>query len=212
MVTGVTPKGVFVRIVDPPVEGRLMRGEQGLDVGDRLHVRLLSTDPQRGLHRFREGVMDGTSRNAAAHRRDAGVSRRKALRGAPAGVRRISAPRRARARRARSWRISATCSIGRFRSPMAPKNGKIPPVLSMGFGDRRASFRRWKRSTRASDRGEPLGCSPEQLFQGPVADALTHVGQIAMLRRMAGVPIKGENYFKADIQVGTVSSQQPLLG
>ena len=52
VVTGVTPKGVFVRIVDPPVEGRLMRGEQGLDVGDRLHVRVLSTDPQRGYIDF----------------------------------------------------------------------------------------------------------------------------------------------------------------
>jgi len=51
-VTGVTPKGVFVRIVDPPVEGRLMRGEQGLDVGDRLEVRLLSTDQQRGYIDF----------------------------------------------------------------------------------------------------------------------------------------------------------------
>jgi exoribonuclease-2 len=46
--TGVTPKGVFVRIVDPPVEGRLMRGEQGVDVGDRLRVRLLGADPARG--------------------------------------------------------------------------------------------------------------------------------------------------------------------
>jgi exoribonuclease-2 len=52
VVTGVTPKGVFVRIVDPPVEGRLMRGEHGLDVGDRLQVRLLSTDPERGFIDF----------------------------------------------------------------------------------------------------------------------------------------------------------------
>ena len=58
----------------------------------------------------------------------------------------------------------------------------------------------------ASD--EPLGCAPEKLFQGPIADALTHVGQIAMLRRMAGVPVKGENYFKASIAAGTVGSQQ----
>jgi hypothetical protein len=56
---------------------------------------------------------------------------------------------------------------------------------------------------------EPLGCSPEQLFQGPVADALAHVGQIAMLRRLASVPIKGENYFKAEIKAGAVSIQQP---
>ena len=46
---------------------------------------------------------------------------------------------------------------------------------------------------------EPLHVPAERLFQGPVADALTHVGQIAMLRRMAGGPIKGENYFVADI-------------
>jgi len=52
VVTGNTPKGVFVRIFDPPVEGRLMRGERGLDVGDRLHVKLLSTDPQRGFLDF----------------------------------------------------------------------------------------------------------------------------------------------------------------
>jgi exoribonuclease-2 len=52
VVTGNTPKGVFVRIFDPPVEGRLMRGEQGLDVGDRLRVTLLSTDPLRGFLDF----------------------------------------------------------------------------------------------------------------------------------------------------------------
>jgi exoribonuclease-2 len=52
VVTGVTPKGVFVRVLDPPVEGRLMRGEGGLDVGDRLRVTLLSTDPQRGFIDF----------------------------------------------------------------------------------------------------------------------------------------------------------------
>ncbi len=52
VVTGVTPKGVFVRVVDPPVEGRLMRGEQGLDVGDRVQVKLLSTNPERGFIDF----------------------------------------------------------------------------------------------------------------------------------------------------------------
>jgi hypothetical protein len=55
----------------------------------------------------------------------------------------------------------------------------------------------------------PLHAPAEKLFQGPVADALTHVGQIAMLRRMAGLPIKGENYFVADITAGQVGSNQP---
>jgi VacB/RNase II family 3'-5' exoribonuclease len=52
VVTGATPKGVFVRVLDPPVEGRVMRGEEGLDVGDRLHVKLLSTDPERSFIDF----------------------------------------------------------------------------------------------------------------------------------------------------------------
>ena len=54
----------------------------------------------------------------------------------------------------------------------------------------------------------PIACSMEQLFQGPVADALTHVGQLAMLRRLAGCPIKGENYFRADVVVGRVGLEQ----
>jgi len=53
-----------------------------------------------------------------------------------------------------------------------------------------------------------LEVSAEKLFQGPIADALTHVGQIAMLRRMAGVPLKGESYFVAEITVGRVGAEQ----
>ena len=53
-----------------------------------------------------------------------------------------------------------------------------------------------------------LGVSSEKLFQGPIADALTHVGQIAMLRRLAGAPVKGENYFRAGIAAGRVGPDQ----
>lgn len=56
---------------------------------------------------------------------------------------------------------------------------------------------------------EPLARPAEKLFQGPVADALTHVGQIAMLRRLAGVPIRGENYYVAKIEAGNVGPEQP---
>lgn len=59
----------------------------------------------------------------------------------------------------------------------------------------------------ASD--SPLPVSAEKLFQGPVADALTHTGQIAMLRRMAGCPMRGENYFRAEITAGRVGQDQP---
>lgn len=55
---------------------------------------------------------------------------------------------------------------------------------------------------------ENLACSCERLFQGAIADSLTHVGQIAMLRRIAGAPIRGENYSKADIQSGRVGAEQ----
>jgi len=53
-----------------------------------------------------------------------------------------------------------------------------------------------------------LQAPAEKLFQGPIADALTHVGQLAMLRRMSGAPMKGENYFVADIQAGRVGAEQ----
>jgi hypothetical protein len=55
---------------------------------------------------------------------------------------------------------------------------------------------------------DTLACSPQQLFQAPIADALTHVGQIAMLRRLAAAPMRAENYFQADIRVGRVGAEQ----
>jgi hypothetical protein len=53
-----------------------------------------------------------------------------------------------------------------------------------------------------------LRASTERLFQGPIADALTHVGQLTMLRRLAGAPMRGENYAKADIQRGRLGPTQ----
>ncbi len=54
----------------------------------------------------------------------------------------------------------------------------------------------------------PLGIPPERLFQGAIADSLTHIGQLAMLRRLAGVKIKGENYSRAQIDAGRVGAEQ----
>jgi hypothetical protein len=56
--------------------------------------------------------------------------------------------------------------------------------------------------------GEPLHASVEMLFQGPIADALSHIGQLAMLRRLAAAPIRGENYSKAEIVAGRVGPEQ----
>jgi hypothetical protein len=55
---------------------------------------------------------------------------------------------------------------------------------------------------------EPLADPPERLFQGPIADALTHVGQLATLRRAAGSPVLSESFYKAEIVVGRVGAEQ----
>jgi hypothetical protein len=55
---------------------------------------------------------------------------------------------------------------------------------------------------------EPLHAPMEKLFQGPIADALNHVGQIAILRRLAAEPVKAENYYKAEIVIGRVGVDQ----
>ncbi len=49
IVTGVTPKGTYARLIKPPVDGRVMRGDQGLRVGEKVRVKLLSTNPERGF-------------------------------------------------------------------------------------------------------------------------------------------------------------------
>lgn len=55
----------------------------------------------------------------------------------------------------------------------------------------------------------PIEVSLERLFQGPIADALTHVGQLAMLRRLAGEPAHGENFYVARIEMGRTGEDQP---
>jgi hypothetical protein len=56
---------------------------------------------------------------------------------------------------------------------------------------------------------QPLSkVSAEELFQGPIADALTHVGQLTLLRRLAGSPVRGENYRRAGIAAGRVGPEQ----
>jgi hypothetical protein len=58
---------------------------------------------------------------------------------------------------------------------------------------------------------EPLGHAAETIFQGPVADALTHVGQLALLRRLAGAPVRPESYARAAIAVGRVGPDQSAV-
>jgi hypothetical protein len=55
---------------------------------------------------------------------------------------------------------------------------------------------------------QPVHTSPEKLLQGAIADALTHVGQLAMIRRLAGEPVRGESYHDAEVVVGRVGEEQ----
>ena len=52
IITGVTPKGTFARLISPVADGLVRRGEQGLRVGEKVRVRLLSTEPERGFIDF----------------------------------------------------------------------------------------------------------------------------------------------------------------
>lgn len=53
-----------------------------------------------------------------------------------------------------------------------------------------------------------LGCPWTRLLQGPIADVLTHMGQLAMLRRLAGSAVRGENDFRAEIEIGRVGADR----
>ncbi len=53
----------------------------------------------------------------------------------------------------------------------------------------------------------PLACPVEKLVQCPIGDALTHIGQVVMLRRVAGSPIRAESYFTAEIVPGSVGEE-----
>ena len=59
IVTGVNQDGTYVRLLSPPAEGRVMRGEKGMDVGERVRVRLIATNPDRGFIDF-EGISQTT--------------------------------------------------------------------------------------------------------------------------------------------------------
>ena len=71
IVTGASPKGTYVRVAMPPIEGRVMRGTQGLDVGDRVRVRLDRIDIERGFIDFGTGVDGGYRTDFVARARNA---------------------------------------------------------------------------------------------------------------------------------------------
>lgn len=84
-----------------------------------------------------------------------------------------------------------------------------------GSGDWNVEVARFFDNLAALDRelaSDAFAGSPEQLIQGPLADALTHVGQLAMLRGMAGVPVRPESYARAEVVAGRVGLEQAPPG
>jgi hypothetical protein len=86
---------------------------------------------------------------------------------------------------------------------------------SEGSDDWQVEMRRFFDGLAALDRelaASPFVGSIEKLIQGPLADALTHVGQLAMLRGMAGAPVRPESYARAEIVAGRVGLDQAPPG
>jgi hypothetical protein len=83
------------------------------------------------------------------------------------------------------------------------------PVPAQGWNEDLARFYAALSALDASLASEqPLGISADILFQGPISDAFTHIGQLAMLRHMAGARVKSEVMVRADVVVGRVGAEQ----
>ena len=91
------------------------------------------------------------------------------------------------------------------------RGGRYRAVKLDDFSDQVASFHR-KLEALAEEigKGSPFrDTTPEQMLQGPFADAMTHVGQLAMLRRLSGSPVAPENFIVADVRAENLGPEQP---
>ena len=132
----------------------------------------------------------------------------KALRGAPPGYPDYRAEINSRTPHELMWHMTGLLGYART---MLNGGTYEPPWLPV-FADEVARFHSLLHELLV-DFANP-GLSPrisdEQFLQGPLADAMTHVGQLAMLRRLAGAPVPSENFIYASIDSGNVSAEQPM--
>jgi hypothetical protein len=130
----------------------------------------------------------------------------KAVRGAPASFAGFCA---APGTRTPAQLIAHMCDLMDWARSMANGEGKFVPSEPLAWD---AECARFFAAVAAFDARlaapEPLGYELSRLFQAPVADALTHTGQLAMLRHMHGAPMKGESYNRADIVIGRTGAEQ----
>ena len=90
---------------------------------------------------------------------------------------------------------------GSYRAPLLPEFGAAVAHFHETLAD----------VGRHLELGTALGdITPEQLLQGPFSDAMTHAGQLAILRRLAGSPVPSESFIDADISAGNLGPNQPL--
>jgi hypothetical protein len=131
----------------------------------------------------------------------------KALRGAPGDFGEFRAAPTARTPHELLWHMTGL--IGYVRTFI--HGGAFAPPRAATLGDEIERFHHLLQAL-ADDLSNPsLTCAitDEQLLQGPFADAMTHAGQLAMLRRLAGAPVPSENFIYANISAANLSSQQP---
>jgi hypothetical protein len=131
----------------------------------------------------------------------------KALRDAPATFGEFGAGTHVRTPHELLWHMSGV--IGYART-MLHGGAFVPPRLPT-FADEITRFHELLSALHADFGDESLiaRISDEQFLQGPLADAMTHVGQLALLRRLAGSPVPSEDFIKATIDTSNVSERQP---
>jgi hypothetical protein len=131
----------------------------------------------------------------------------KALRDAPAAFGEFSAGTHVRTPHELLWHMSGV--IGYART-MLHGGAFVPPRLPT-FADEITRFHELLSALHADLADEALiaRISDEQFLHGPLADAMTHVGQLGLLRRLAGSPVPSEDFIKATIETTNVSEQQP---
>jgi hypothetical protein len=130
----------------------------------------------------------------------------KVLRGAPQG---FSGFRAGETSRSAGEILCHVCDLLDWALSQASGHERWQDTHAQGWD---ADVERFFRALKAFDdylaSDAELHAKPEKMFQGAVADAFTHVGQIALLRRLAGSRIRGENYYKAAIEVGRIGTGQ----
>ena len=131
----------------------------------------------------------------------------KALRGAPAGFGEFRAATNIRTPHELLWHMTGL--IGYARTML--RGGDFAPPRLETFGEEVARFHATLEALRTdfADEGLRARITDEQFLQGPLSDAMTHAGQLAMLRRLAGEPVPSENFIFAKVSAANVGAEQP---